>query len=261
MIGFLDYKTGFELSFSSFYLIPIIYISWFLGHKQGIIISLFASGTCFTADFLSGHEYTHWLIQYWNTLIRFTFFVIISYLLCKVKTLLHKEHDYARVDYLTGLANTRAFFEYAEKVIKRAKINNDSVTAIYIDLDNFKKVNDTEGHKTGDQLLQKVAYIIQQNIRTNDIAARLGGDEFALLIPHIDERRAEEFVKDVTSKLNKEMSCNNWPVTFSVGIAVFQKVPETIDEIIKEADSLMYTVKKSGKNSHVKKIINNNSII
>jgi diguanylate cyclase (GGDEF)-like protein len=118
----------------------------------------------------------------------------------------------------------------------------------YIDLDNFKVINDSLGHAVGDNLLITVSETISSHIRNTDILSRFGGDEFVILLPETPGDAAATFLKKIHDQLNRAMTANNWAVSFSIGAVTYTKPPSSIDEIIKKADMLMYEVKRSGKN-------------
>jgi diguanylate cyclase (GGDEF)-like protein len=133
--------------------------------------------------------------------------------------------------------------------INRARRYEHPLTVVYIDLDNFKKINDLYGHITGDNLLRLVADTVKNNIRLTDTVARLGGDEFAILLPETGPELAEAITHKV-QKINLEiMQKNGWPVTFSIGVVTFIDPPSTVDEILKASDHLMYVAKNNDKNN------------
>jgi diguanylate cyclase (GGDEF)-like protein len=247
-IGILDYLTGNELSFSIFYLIPILIATWFAGRKAGVFLSLASSISWFLSDIFAKDKCSHYLIPYWNAFVGLNFFLITSLILSSLKAALERESDLARTDSLTGVENARSFYETADREIERMRRYRQPFSVAYIDLDNFKTVNDTFGHSTGDDLLRVVAETLNRELRKTDDAARLGGDEFAILMPETDEKTAPQVMNRILAKLAESMAANNWPVTFSTGLATFNKPPNTVDETIKTADSLMFEAKKNGKN-------------
>ncbi len=255
LIGYIDYKLGFEISFSLFYLVPVGYIAYTVSKVHGLIIAIFASFVWGYANYISGFNYSHFMIPYWNTLVRLIFFISASLLFSLLKSHLIAEKILAGNDHLTGIANSRSFFNYADRMLLHAKKYKYNLTIIYIDLDNFKQVNDTQGHLVGDLLLKNVANVIKQSIRQTDLAARIGGDEFAVIIPGIDEQRSEEITSILQKSLLAKMKEHSWPVTFSIGLAIFIDFHLSLEEMIKEADQLMYVVKKGSKNAYIKKII------
>lgn len=110
-IGIVDFFTGYEFSFSLFYVIPIALVTWFGGRRIGIMMSLLSAAVWLGADAASGHIYAHPLIPFWNTLIRLSFFIIITMLLSALKGAMEREKEYGRTDSLTGAVNSRVFLE------------------------------------------------------------------------------------------------------------------------------------------------------
>jgi diguanylate cyclase (GGDEF)-like protein/PAS domain S-box-containing protein len=166
----------------------------------------------------------------------------------KLKVALESEKNLSRVDFLTNISNRRAFTEILQKEAARSRRYKRPLTLAYIDLDNFKQVNDQLGHELGDELLRLVAQTICANIRGTDTLARLGGDEFALLLPETGEEAANAVVAKLRNVLLATAQARQWPVTLSIGLATFAKPGESVEQIVKVADDLMYAAKNEGKN-------------
>ena len=131
---------------------------------------------------------------------------------------------------------------------------NYYISIVYIDLDNFKEVNDSLGHKEGDEVLRTAAQTLKNNVRDIDVIARLGGDEFGILIPDLDYEEAKKAIIRLKSTLDNIMCNRKWNVTASIGAVTCPKGACSVDSLIKMADNLMYEVKSNGKNG----IIHNN---
>ena len=247
-IGIIDFLTGYEFAFSVFYVLPISLVTWLTSQRFGILASLTSAVVWLSADMATGHPYTYPLIPVWNSLIRFAFFVIITLLLCALKRALQRESELARTDHLTGAVNLRYFYELAQMEIDRLQRYGHPFTLVYIDLDDFKSVNDQFGHATGDRVLYTVVSSIKTHMRKTDACARLGGDEFALLLPETDQEFARQAMSKIQGELLKEMGQNHWPVTFSIGVLTCQIASQSTDELVKMTDELMYRVKRDGKN-------------
>lgn len=247
-IGIADIATGSELSFSLFYLIPIILTTWFLGRNYGYALCVIGATTWFASDFLVGKVYSEPYIRYWNAAIRLSFFLLATRLLLSSQALM-REMKLARLDTLTGAANRRHLFETIQIELDRSHRYKHSFTIAYIDLDNFKIVNDQLGHKVGDQLLCAAVRRLKYHMRKTDMLARLGGDEFILLLPETDHKEAQAIIPKIQSALLNEMKRHNWPVTFSIGVLTCLDAQVTTDELVGKADDLMYSVKKNGKNA------------
>jgi diguanylate cyclase (GGDEF)-like protein len=248
LIGFLDYITGEEISFSAFYLLPVSFATWRTSKWIGILFSVFSAIVWFYADMLTGHVYSHTFIPYWNTFVRLCFFLIVSILLTNLKKSFMHEKELSRKDQLTGLLNMRAFYDLAYVEVNRARRFKRPFTVAYIDVDNFKMVNDQFGHEAGNILLQVIAKTLKTNIRAVDLCARLGGDEFVILLGETASESAHVVFSKLQEQIIDAFDRNRWPVTLSIGAVTYNKPPDTIDDILKKADSLMYSAKNSGKN-------------
>jgi diguanylate cyclase (GGDEF)-like protein len=167
----------------------------------------------------------------------------------KLRSALEREKNVSRIDFLTRILNRRGFYEIAATEAQRARRYRRPLSLVYVDLDNFKAVNDSMGHESGDEVLVHVAATIQTAVRGTDFVARLGGDEFSILLPETDQEQAMVVVGKLRKNLLEAMGDRGWPVTFSVGVTSFRTVPESVDEIIREADRAMYSVKLKGKDS------------
>lgn len=248
LVGATDYFTGFEVSFSLFYLIPIALVTWFTTAKLGMMFAVVSAVVWLIVDIMSGSVYSHQIIYLWNSVVRLSFFALTVFSLQLIK-ILEREKNFARVDYVTGVLNNRYFRDLAQREIDRFTRYRNPFTTAYIDLDNFKSINDSFGHVEGDKVLSAVAGCMQRNLRKTDIVARIGGDEFAIFLPDIGLSLAKAVISKMHHMLLEEMQKNNWPVTFSIGILSFTDAPSSVDEMLNMVDQLMYSVKKNGKNN------------
>lgn len=248
LIGLFDHMTGYEISFSIFFLIPIYVASWYVSYRIGLLISFISAITWLTVEYTSGHRYSHDFIPFWNAAVRFGFFLIICNLLTKLKSHIELERNIARADALTGAMNSRAFEEEARKIFNLSTRHGHPCTLLYMDVDDFKTINDTLGHSEGDRLLTCIAETLLNSVRSYDCIARLGGDEFAVLLPETGQHDAQKFLSKIHHHLLEAVKQNDWPVSFSIGAVTFTKPTATVDQAIKLADQIMYKVKTSGKN-------------
>jgi diguanylate cyclase (GGDEF)-like protein len=247
-LGIVDFLTGYEFAFSLFYLVPISLVGWNAGQRPALLTAAVSAVTWFLADIASGNIYTNPIIPLWNTIIRLGFFLIVVALLSTLKNAFQVQQDLARLDYNSGAVNARYFYELTQLEISRAQRYRFPLTLAYIDLDNFKFINDSLGHSVGDQVLLRVTQIVREQTRSSDIFARLGGDEFALLLPEINQTEVKIALSRVFSNLLAGMQDNGWPVTFSIGVATFLTPPPSVDEMVKTADQAMYSIKAGTKN-------------
>ncbi|ANA40950.1 MULTISPECIES: diguanylate cyclase domain-containing protein [Geobacter] len=246
MVGVIDYLTGPNFSLSIFYLIPVLLVSWYAGRVPGIAISFACALTWLIAGLLEKTYCEYPVVLYWNDLMELAFFLTVTILITALKSSLQREMVLAKTDYLTKLPNRRCFFEFSERELGRSLRYHHPLTIIYLDIDNFKTVNDTMGHSAGNDLLCLVAETLSRIIRSTDMVARLGGDEFALLLPESDPESARNAIHKVMNSLTEALN-DKWPVTFSVGMVTYMLPPASVDEMVKKADNVMYAVKLAGK--------------
>jgi len=160
----------------------------------------------------------------------------------------------SRTDGLTGLFNRRAFFEELTRRFSRLARDNKAAALIYVDLDNFKLVNDIHGHKRGDEALQAVRDILLKHTRPIDLLARLGGDEFAVWLEGADEtiaiKRCNEML-EAAKALVQYSGMVTHPLSMSLGVAVHEPAQqESMNALLARADEAMYDVKRQGKGSY-----------
>lgn len=247
-LGVADYLNGPDVSFLVFYTLPVFLAAWFVGRGAGLMMCA-ASGLSWlvVAELTAGHYPTR-AVTYWNAAARLGFMVILAFIASALKRAHEREREYARTDYLTGTVNGRHFTELAAAEIIRAQRHGHTFSIAYMDVDNFKLVNDRLGHSAGDELLRATADTIKTGVRSIDVVARLHGDEFAILLPETGDAAAQSVIRRVRSNLLELARARRWPVTFSVGIVTWEVAPASVDEMLRAADELMYTAKRDGKN-------------
>ena len=249
LVGALDWWSGLELDFSVFYLAPILIMTWYAGRAAGVVVALLCAAMWSIAYFLSQTVNENPIIPYWHISVWLLMFLIMVQMLSALKAALAHERELARTDSLTGVANSRAFYERVEIEIARARRYKRTFTVAYIDVDNFKLVNDRYGHRAGDDLLCTVAQVLRGRVRETDMVARLGGDEFAILFVETGYQVAQLAIARVQKALMDTAHKQSWPVSFSIGAVTCSGHVESVDSVIRRADELMYTVKRSNKNS------------
>ncbi len=174
-----------------------------------------------------------------------------------IEQLEHHEHilRISRTDALTGLLNRGAFLEALTRHLTRLRADTGPSVLMYVDLDNFKQVNDVRGHQAGDELLGRVRDILLQSTRPTDVVARLGGDEFAIWLVSADQAAGEMRGRQILER-SKALAAYSGsptrPVGMSIGLAVWQpSANETVDHLMARADQAMYQAKRDGKGHFV----------
>jgi diguanylate cyclase (GGDEF)-like protein len=249
IIGVADYFTGTDISISFFFLAPIGIAAWYINRDAGMGVS-FASGVIWfvvNGPALPVQEFS-FPVLLWNAGVRLGFFVVVAALLSVLRQAIDRERALARTDYLTGVKNDRSFYEQADIELRRARRHRRPTSIVYIDVDDFKELNDRFGHNEGDSALRTIGAALLHDLRTTDVVGRMGGDEFAILLPEAGEGGAIKIVKRLHKLLMAEMRVNRWPITLSIGVLTCMTPPPDITQLMKEVDAIMYEVKRSGKN-------------
>lgn len=242
----LDTATGSEISFSIFYLAPVAFAAGLISRRAGQFVAIVCAAVWGYLEINNGQAYSALWIPYWNALVRLGFFLLVNELLSALRHAYLRERLLSRTDGLTGIANTRVFGEDAERTISLSRRNGLPFTIAYIDLDQFKQVNDQFGHSEGDKLLRAVAIHIGDCLRKTDTLARLGGDEFGILLPDTGEEQAGILLERIATTLSQQVG-NRWPVGATIGAVTFTDPPDNIDYAVFQADALMYKGKSEGR--------------
>ncbi len=247
-IGWIDFATGTEVRVFPLYYLPIALVAWKGGRAGALIAAAICAAAWTEANSLAGMEFSNPMIWAANTAMLGTSFAVVGLLVATLRSALMREQGISRTDPLTSLPNGRAFREEADRILDLCRRRERPATLAYVDLDNFKTVNDTRGHQAGDGLLRTVARLLLASTRPSDLCARLGGDEFAILLPDADARGARVALERLRLELSQSAAAHACAITASIGAVTFLTVPESLDEMISAADARMYVAKTGGKN-------------
>jgi diguanylate cyclase (GGDEF)-like protein len=153
----------------------------------------------------------------------------------------------SRHDALTGLANRRAFDEFLADSLSRAQRYSRALSLLSIDVDDFKRYNDSYGHPAGDEVLKVIARTFAAAAREADLVARIGGEEFAIVLPETDAAGARALGERIRSEVASLRQFRR-PVTVSIGVATASRRTPTASVLVKQGDAALYAAKKSGRN-------------
>jgi diguanylate cyclase (GGDEF)-like protein len=162
-----------------------------------------------------------------------------------LKEALDRDQARSRTDELTGVASRRAFFDRLELEIERSRRDGSAMTLAYVDLDDFKAINDRHGHAAGDAVLRRIARLILDWLRETDFVARIGDDEFAILLPRTDAEAGRRLLTELSSRLLE--AGESEALSLSVGAICFGPTEDDIDVLLGRADAQMHRVKSEGK--------------
>jgi diguanylate cyclase (GGDEF)-like protein len=245
----VDKIIGDDISFNIFFLLPVGIAAWFVGLRSGILVSVISAISCYLADTVfTGIKHENTAVPIWNSTAGLVFFLLLAFLLYILRRELGIHRTLAMEDFLTKASNSRAFYNYARIEVARIKRDKKPLTIVYLDIDNFKQINDTYGHNVGDEVLVAFVNAVRKNIRATDAVGRLGGDEFAILLPEMGAAGVGPFIEKLRKIISTEMSGKGWILNYSAGVLTCTRPPDSVNEMIRMADDAMYEVKKQGKN-------------
>lgn len=239
--------VGNHVFLSFAYMVPIGLTAW----VTGLVPALLLACACAFDWLLVGLDASpgmHGAIPIADAIVELGFYTVIAATLHALHRSLDHERALATTDDVTGVPNRRAFYERASLEIERLRRAGAPLTLVFLDLDEFKGVNDRFGHRAGDEVLRGTARTLRRSLRAVDFVARLGGDEFGLLLPSTNEEAARTVLVKVRDELRSTFAAEGWPVTSSAGAVTFSRAPSSIDAALAEADLLLYAVKGAGKN-------------
>lgn len=245
--GIIDSFLDPQFRTSFLYIIPIALMAWTNGLKSGLFYSVVAAATWVAINVFFHSDVTNIMAVYWNTLCIYVYYFLVAYLVAKVRHQTLLLQSLASTDSLTKTLNRRAFYQRLEEEIKRSRRYGQTFSVAFLDLDDFKSINDTYGHEDGDKLLQTLTEAIKSTIRTTDKLGRIGGDEFAILLPETRQDQARIVMNNILQKGFSNLKYKGKKVNFSAGVITCHNPASGVDEIMLHLDRLMYEAKKRGK--------------
>lgn len=253
----LIFQLNDELRIAWFYILVAASYA-LLGNKSSLAVTVTIIAAVALAKFnlhvpLSNNAFTTFAISLCVTSgISYAYTNLANSYFSRIAENVNKLRDLASKDPLTGIWNARAFYDMSNKLITLEQRNATPYCALFIDLDNFKSINDQYGHDMGDTVLRAVSDCIALNVRKSDIVGRIGGEEFSVFLPNTDVRGAKQLAEKI--RHSAESLTHTFPgnekraVTLSIGIAKGESADHSISDIQKRADTAMYEAKKQGRN-------------
>ena len=238
-----------------FLVLPIVFASWYGSNRAGVFLALISSVVLgVTREWHSTSTFSLQSVVI-DGASHFIAYSILAILITNFRSVYRVEVVAADTDNLTGLHNPRSFYVELANELLRCKRFKRIFSMAYIDIDNFKNINDSLGHSIGDELLVEVAKCLKSSLRATDTVSRLGGDEFVCLLPETGDKDVKKIFSKVEKHLSERMQSHSWSVGFSVGVVTFETLPVDAKQAISVADDLMYSVKNDDKNNTVYKVL------
>lgn len=247
-IGVLDFGSGVEVRVFPLYYLPLAILAWAFGRTGAAVATVLCGASWAASNLLAGLEYSFTATYAVNTLMQTASFATVGSLIAVVRESLVRERELSRSDPLTGLLSRKGFIEEAARLVALCRRSGRPLAVAYVDLDNFKAVNDRSGHERGDDVLRTAADVLKAATRPSDVAARLGGDEFIVLFPELGESEAALALERIRASLWERLPSEPVRVSASIGAGVFATPPQEIEDMVRASDTEMYAAKSSGRN-------------
>jgi diguanylate cyclase (GGDEF)-like protein len=248
IIAALKIAVGHDIPIADFFLIPVVGLGWLARSRVCGYVAAICAAIATVVIAIVGPATAQLGVALAAAAIRLVLYVIVLALLDVLYRRQIQNDAEARTDHKTGVANARAFQTFAEAEIGRSRRNGSPLSLLYLDIDDFKNVNDRFGHTSGDRMLAAVSHVMRTSVRVNDVVARVGGDEFVALMPETNRFAAAAGARRVRTELGRLTTPDGKPIHCSIGLATLTSPPRSVDELIHEADTLMYRAKQKGKN-------------
>ena len=242
----LNSRTPPDLRLDILYVIPVLLAAWHDGMHWGIAFALATSLLRFTVGIDQMPATT--LLDY-RVINELAYLLVVAIAIAGLSQLRHTHtqlEQMATHDPLTNVLNARAFSHELAQELSRNRRYGRPLALIYLDLDDFKTVNDAHGHATGDAVLRLVADAMRSAVRQADVVGRLGGDEFGVLMPETDGDVAHAAANRLFSGI-RTVFRGTPSVTASIGVVSVSGTEAGTDELLRKADQAMYAAKRAGK--------------
>ena len=248
VIGIVDYLTGAELRAFPLYFAPISLLAWYHG-RIGVAVAVpLGVVSWVVSNYLAGMQFSNPFIWIVNGLMLGVSFVLVGLLTAAISASVVREQGLSRQDPLTTLLNTRAFYEDAARTLAACRRKDRPVTMAYIDLDNFRDINEALGHEAADDVLRQIGQLLRSSLRPSDLITRLGGDEFGILLAETGPQQATATLERIHSLLSHRFAPTAPGLTSSIGAVTFVTIPNSVEAMVQQADIRRYAAKNQGGN-------------
>ena len=246
LVYWVNVSTPPDARLGVLYIIPVLLITWTDGLIWGIV---FGIASILMREAVAWEQMPDSTALAWRIVNAAAYVTVVAVAMAGLQTLRRSQAQLAQLvtqDVLTNVLNARAFADRLGQELERNRRYPRPMALVYMDLDNFKVINDTHGHQTGDAVLRLVADAMRSSVRTADVVGRLGGDEFAVLMPETDAQLADAAAKRLVASLRTVFK-GTPNVTASIGVVSCAATDASTDDLLRRADQAMYDAKKAGK--------------
>jgi diguanylate cyclase (GGDEF)-like protein len=246
LVYWVNVLTPPHARFGILYIIPVLLVTWTEGLTWGLVFGIASIGLreVVALDQMPADTPVAWRIANGAAYV-----AVVAVAMAGLQTLRRSQAQLAQLviqDQLTNVLNARAFADRLTQELDRNRRYPRPLALLYMDLDNFKVINDTHGHQTGDAVLRLVADAMRTSVRQADVVGRLGGDEFAVLMPETDAQVADAAAKRLVAGLRNVFK-GTPNVTASIGVVSCTATDASTDDLLRRADQAMYDAKRMGK--------------
>jgi diguanylate cyclase (GGDEF)-like protein len=252
-LAFIAFLTAFKLAIGQsvplidFLFIPVVWVGWFarrrwLGHVVAVIAAVDTVVIAMVAETQASAG-----AALGSGVARLALYLVVLALLGMMRRERAGHQWEASTDELTGAANARRFDLVATQEVERAQRYGHELSLAFLDVDDFKHINDSLGHTEGDSVLAHLGHVLRSTVRSTDTVARIGGDEFAVLMPETSAAAAAAVMERVRDQLARLELSDHRRVGFSIGLVTFDRAPGSVGEMRVAADELLYRAKLAGK--------------
>jgi diguanylate cyclase (GGDEF)-like protein len=228
-----------------FYLIPVVFSTWFVGVRSGFLVAGLSAIAIAYGQWVPSQLV---LLSLWNGTVAGLVGCIVADLIHRIKISTEIERQLSRTDVSTGAINRRFFMELLEAEFNRAERYRFPLTLVYMELDNLAEINQRLGYQKGDELLYQFVERLSEALRANDVVARLSDDEFAMILPQTNDIQAQQAFTRILPELKTALETEDVPIECIFGVMTFLEMPEDFITINDEAAKLLKKTKASGQN-------------
>lgn len=239
--------VGHSVTVIDFLFIPVVGVGWFATSRvYGYVVAVVAAGSSIFVA-MAAETQASVTAAVASGIARLILYLVVLAVLGMMRRERAGDQRAAATDQLTATANDRAFRATVQAEAARARRHGSRLSLAYLDIDDFKTINDGLGHAEGDKVLMEVGHMLRAAVRSTDVVGRLGGDEFAVLLPETGDAAARHVMDRVLGEIGRLRTSDGGRLSCSVGLVTYATPPESAKELLEAADRLMYKAKNAGK--------------